>query len=260
MKTLILASLISMTISGTAHAYGEHCRSQDNSCQQNYRKSEAFKILYDIEGTTDEANSDLRVIEQVNQQYRIGFEPAVGNFIYLLDVLGGRSGTVETQRIYPELARMTGNRLGLAELVDVFTDLYRIEGTTEEALKGVKTAHAFSSKERAPLAVGVRLYTDILYLLCGRSGTVEAGRVFPVVTQNTRDFRVTELYETFADLYLIEGEVQQAIQNFELVIRGALKCGSLREAREEFISLLNSLGGRSGTVEAQRAYRNIFGL
>lgn len=260
MKTLILISLAAITLSGTAHARGGHCRSQDNSCQQNYRKADAFKVLYDIEGTTDDANSDLRVIEQVNQQYRIGFEPAVGNFIYLLDVLGGRSATADTHYVFQELARMTGNRLGLAELIDVFTDLYQIEGTKEDAMTGVNTAYAFSSKSRAPLAVGIRLYTDILNLLGGRSATAYTNTVFPVITQNTRDFRIHELYETFAELYVIEGEVQQAISDFDLVIRGALKCGSLREANEEFLSILNSLGGRSATAEAQKTYRDIFGL
>lgn len=260
MKTLILITLATMTISGTAYARGEHCRSQDNSCQQNYRKADAFKVLYEIEGNPNDATANLNVIEQANQKYRLGFEPAVGNFIYLLNVLGGMRATIETQSIFSELASMTGNRLGLAELVDAFTDLYHIEGSHPDSMQGLRAAYAFSVKERAPFAVGARLYTDILNLLGGMRATTDALPAFAIIAPNTRDFRARELFEAFQEIYFVEGSVQDTTENFKLVVRAAIKCGSLYEAKEEFLSLLNSLGGMRATIEAQRTYREIFGL
>jgi hypothetical protein len=260
MKTLILMSLAAITISGTAHARGEHCRSLDNSCQQNYRKADAFKVLLDYEGYAPDANSDLRVVEQAVQQYRIGFEPAMGNFLYLFNKLGGASQTPTIQSTFTNLLKYTGSYVSLAEVVDAFIAIYDAEGYVPDANSGLATVFDLTKKSRVRLNDSLNLYLDVFHLVGGASQTPVVQSTFNTISSYANEFRIYELLETYKDLYEAEGYVPDATSNLHLIIKGARKCGSLQEAKEEFLSLFRSLGGASQTPNVQAQYKSLFGL
>jgi len=261
MKTLILMSLAVMTLSGTAHARGEHCRSQDDYCQQNYRKSDAFKVILNAEGgDVADANGNLRVIEQVVQQYRIGFEPAVGNFLYLFQKLGGPYYTNLAQATFKTLAQYTGPRLSLAKVVDSYIEVYEADGSdSADASQGLATV--MNSRNRGSFDDRLKLYLNLHRLLGGPYYTNLAISTFNMISQYSNEYHLADLYQAYSELYQAEGsDSADASGNFQLVLRGARKCGSLQEATDEFLSLLSTLGGPYYTNAAQQQYKSLFGL
>ena len=265
MKTLFLFSIafMSLVTASNTFAQNRHCRHQDNQCEQNFRRADIYKELLSVEGgDVSDTQIGLATIEELSRRLNVRLSSAAANYIYLLNQHGGRSTTQVTRQTIQTLSSYVDRRNQLADVVDFYLKIYTAEGAdVNDSLRDLSTARKVAKATQLSFSESVSLFIELLDFHGGRSTTQITQSTLESLISLSRNFSIDDIYRAYTTLYRAEGaDLNDALSDLHLVVKAGDVCGSIREALEEFLSLLNSLGGRSTTQTTQQAYRNLFGI
>ncbi|MFS4459873.1 hypothetical protein [Bdellovibrio sp. HCB2-146] len=268
MKNLLLVSLVFLSVISATQAFaGDHCRRQDNRCEQNFRRADIYKELLTAEGgDVNDAKAGLETIDALSRDLGSSLNTTAANYIYILNLLGGSYYTQTTKSTILSISAYVNRNYQLADIVDYFADIYQAENRdVNDARIGLETAWIVAKTNRISLSKAVGLHIKLLNLLGGSYYTETTRTIYAQLANHGRyypeTFPIEDVYRAYVTLYEAENrDVNDAMTDLDVVMKGALACGNLQEALQEFTSILNSLGGSYYTQTAQKTYRDIFGL
>lgn len=265
MKNLFLVSLVFMSMISASQAFaGDHCRRQDNSCEQNFKRADIYKALLRAEnGDVNDAKTGLDTIDALSRDIGSSLYATASNYIYMLNLLGGYSYTQTTKSTILSISAYVNRDNQLADIVDYYAAIYRAENNdVNDARIGLETAWQVSRMSHVSLSKAVDTHIKLLNLIGGYSYTQTARATYAQLAGHSQHyFSLDDVYRAFTAIYRSENnDVNDAMSDLNLVMKGAIACGSLQEALQEFLGILNSVGGYSYTQTAQQTYRDIFGL
>ncbi|MNK88314.1 hypothetical protein D3C87_1082740 [compost metagenome] len=249
MKSLIGMTLIALTLTATANAQtATPCRWEHSYCHDNFEKSDALEALNKIEGNIDEANSDLRVIEEAVLKNSLNFEPAVGNFVYLLRKVGGAKYTTDIQQTFTQLSQYPHGQMQLAEITEAFSKIYDIELHINDARVGMEKIMELKNQSHVRFHHSVKLYLKLLRLLGGNTATNEVVTAFSAISTYANQFQIDYLYQTFEESFRSDSNFKAALAIFHLEIDGA-KSSNMEATKKNYAKIIELLD--DGTDEQE---------
>lgn len=253
MKSLIGITLIALTLTATAKAQTQGvtpCRWEHSYCHNNFERSDAFEALYRIEGNVDQANADLRVIEEAVKKNSLNFEPAVGNFIFLLRKVGGAKYSADIQQTFTQLSQYTHGHVQLADITEAFWKIYDIELRIEDTRVGMQKIMELKEQSQRPVKFheSVKLYLNLLRMFGGNTATADVGTAFSAIGSYVGRYQLDFLYQTFGESYHSYAEFEDTLATFHLAMNGA-KSGDIENTKENYLKVLKLLD--DGTDEQE---------
>lgn len=245
MKSLIGLTLVALTLTATAKAQTQGltpCRWEHSYCHNNFERSDAFEALYRIEGNVDQAHADLRVIEEAVKKNSLNFEPAVGNFIFLLRKVGGAKYSADIQQTFTQLSQYTHGHVQLADITEAFWKIYNIELRIDHTRVGMKKIMALKeqSEDQVKFYQSVELYLNLLRMLGGNTATADVGTALSAIGSYSDRYQLDYLYQTFGEIYHSYAEFEDALASFHLTMNGA-KSSEVENAKESYMKVLKLL-------------------
>ncbi|RYZ75866.1 MAG: hypothetical protein EOP05_06695 [Proteobacteria bacterium] len=133
--------------------------------------------------------------------------------------------------------------------------LNAIEGDMDQAQEDLALIESINGQTRSGLENTTENFLYVLNMIGGSTKTSEAQRAFNIIASKVEArqslYKVTTV---FGELYRTEGDVEQTIEDLNLITAAAKNGLGLREATNQFLTILQTVGGSTKTSEAQRIF------
>ncbi|WP_413568575.1 hypothetical protein ACLWBD_13690 [Bdellovibrio sp. HCB117] len=256
MKKLVLLALLVSATSSLAYADNRCGGTQGVSCNGFYNRFDALKVLLEVENSTQDAEQNLAIVEAAQKRYNLNLRYVVDNFVHLQQALGGGGATADTRKAFNLILQALRGPRTLDMLVTSYIELLRAENSKEDAaLNFILVAEKVSSSP-ASFSQANRFFTSLLLLL-GNNHTNYARDVFSRAMFVSKTYSLTDLHSSFKMLLNTENSIEDSIGNFDLVLRGADRCGDLTKATLDFLQVLQQYSN-SQTKEARNMFIRLY--
>ncbi|WP_373998117.1 hypothetical protein [Bdellovibrio bacteriovorus] len=256
MKKLVLLALLVSVTSSLAYADNGCGGTQGVSCNSFYNRLDAFKVLSEIENSKKDAEQNLAIVEAAQKRYNLNLRYVVDNFVQLQQALGGGAGTKQTRSAFNLILQALHGSRTLDMLVTNYIELVKAENSKDNAALNFIVVENKVSSSSASFSQATQFFNSLLQLL-GSNHSNYARDVFSRAMFVSNTYSLTELYNSFKLLLNAENSIENAIGNFDLVLRGADRCGDLTKATLDFLQVLQQYGDTQ-TKEARNMFIRLY--
>ncbi len=233
---------------------------EGSPCRDFYNRFDAFKKLQENESGIADAEGNLTLVESVQKRLNLNLEYVVDNFIYIQQSVGGARATAEARQTFNLISNEVNTQNPLHELATKIIDLLKVESGLADAQGNFSLIMGYVRSGQIGLRNGVNFFNTVLALEGGSGATPEARSSFNMLLGQKNKYPLKDLLSSYKLLLRSESGMDDAVGNFALVLSAAEKCGSLERATDDFIQVLNQVGGSGATAEARSLYKRLYGI
>lgn len=260
MKKLVLCSLIFLGAYNSANAYERCGMPRGYACGDFYSRFDAFKKLQANENSLNDAEQNLTIIEAVQNRLNLNLEYLVDNFLYIQNSVGGADFSSEARLSFDLLVNEVYGQNRLHDLADSFVDQVKAENSLGDAQSNFRLIAKHVRSGKISFYNATKLFLSILQLEGGSDFTSEAKNTFVMLMDQSHKYQLNDLFSSYQLILHAENSKSDAIQNFLIILLAAEKCGNLLSATNDFIQVLDQVGGSDYTTEARSLYRRLYGI
>ncbi len=220
-----------------------------------YGPADAFRDLSAHENSDEDARGNLALVNSAVQQTRLPLHALTRSFIQLQTAVGGSNQTQEARTAFGKVtSRARLDRLD--DLTHALVSLIRSENAPSDAYSALELIDQ-AARVGYDYPQAAASYQRILEASGGSNQTQEALKVARLAYQVVQQWGLEEITQSAVQLIRAENSVDDAVGNFQLVLRVAQKYGNLESATYDFLSVLQQAGGSNETQKARANYRAI---
>lgn len=224
-----------------------------------YSRTQALLDLERLEGSSSQADEVFELITAYVSDLQIGLRNGVELFTELTRIHGGNGSTTFTKSVFEVMvAEANSNQIDVFELTKKYEDLVVTEGSKEQAIENLQVIARLSLENNVELIRAIDGFNVVLNTI-GNGNTSSARTIYASLI-SVRRVMLEIIIEDYIEMYRIEGDMNAAIGNIELILEAAaIPSVRYREAKQSMIDLFATYGsGNTSTVRSK--FRRIYGL
>lgn len=224
-----------------------------------YSRTQALLDLERLEGSSTQADEVFELITAYVNQLQIGLRDGVDLFTELTRINGGNGSTSFTKSVFEVVVQeANANQIDVFQLAKKYEELVVAEASKEQALENLELVISLAVENSVEITRAIDSFNVVLNII-GSGNTSTARDIFSRLIP-VRRVMLETLVQDYQEMYRIEGDMNAAIGNLELILEAAaLPSVRYREAKQSMIDLFNTYGsGQTSTVRSK--FRRIYGL
>ena len=271
-RIALIAAVLALNFFSFSYAFAEGTCGidQNQPCNQFMNRLEIFKKLRAEEGNNEDAQKNLILLEKFQKQYGLDLKYAADNFLLLKETIGGTHWTKEARETFALIAYATNHSYPFHVLREHFAQILKAEKWDNMTDYHQRIVHEqvvknFSFIRRAvgrglSWAEATNLFVAIRKLIGGYYNSPEAQAIFNSIVDGKSQLTLNDHLEIYSRIFhSMEKDLKDSLLIYELVLQAAKKCGDLHRATNDFLLLLESLGGARYSRTAQEIYKKFYG-